>query len=48
MSTKVHLAIPTGGEEVEGFLNGGNVNDIQAAPELVEEVVGCGTGGSGL
>jgi transposase len=41
MSTKFHLAITTGGEVVEGFLSGGNVNDIQAAPELVEEVVGC-------
>jgi IS5 family transposase len=41
MSTKFHLAITTGGEVVEGILSGGNVNDIQAAPELVEEVVGC-------
>jgi len=26
---------------VEGFLSGGNVNDIAAAPLLVEQVVGC-------
>ena len=26
---------------MEGFLSGGNVNDIEAAPELVEEVFGC-------
>jgi transposase len=41
MSTKFHLAISSGGQVVEGFLSGGNVNDIQAAPELVREVVGC-------
>ncbi len=26
---------------MEGFLTDGNVNDIEAAPELVEDVVGC-------
>ncbi|MDR2098104.1 MAG: transposase, partial [Spirochaetaceae bacterium] len=41
MSTKFHLAIRTGGQVVEGLLSGGNVNDIEIAPELVEDVVGC-------
>jgi transposase len=26
---------------VEGLLSGGNVNDIEIAPELAEDVVGC-------
>jgi transposase len=41
ISTKFHLAITSGGQVVEGILSGGNVNDIEIAPELVEEVVGC-------
>jgi transposase len=41
VSTKFHLAITGGGQVVEGFLSGGNVNDIEAAPELVREVAGC-------
>jgi transposase len=41
MSTKFHPAITGGGQVGEGFLSGGNVNDIEAAPELVREVVGC-------
>ena len=41
MSTKFHLAVTTGGQVVEGFLSGGNENDIDAAPELVRDVVGC-------
>jgi hypothetical protein len=40
MSTKFHLAITTDGQVVEGFLSGGNVNDVEAAPELVREVAG--------
>jgi hypothetical protein len=35
------LAITSGGPVVEGLLSGGNENDIDAAPELVREVVGC-------
>jgi hypothetical protein len=38
MSTKFHVAITT---VVEGFLSGGNVNDIKAAEELGTGVVGC-------
>ncbi len=38
---KFHLAITSDGQVVEGFLTGGNVNDIEAAPELVEDVIGC-------
>jgi transposase len=41
MSTKFHLAITTSGQVVEGFLSGGNMNDIEGAPELVKEVAGC-------
>jgi hypothetical protein len=41
MSAKFHLAITSGGQVVEGFLSGGSVNDIGAAPELVQEVAGC-------
>ena len=26
---------------MEGFLSGGNVNEVVAAPALVEEVIGC-------
>jgi transposase len=41
MSTKFHLAVTAGGRVVEGVLSGGNVNDIDVAPELVRNVVGC-------
>jgi IS5 family transposase len=40
MSTKFHPAETCGGQVVEGFLSGGNVNDIEAAPELVRDVAG--------
>jgi transposase len=36
-----HLATSTNGLVVEGFLTGGNINDMDAAPGLVEDVVGC-------
>ena len=41
ISTKLHIAVTSDGRLVLGFLSGGNVNDIEVAPELVEEVVGC-------
>jgi transposase len=41
MSTKLHLAVTSGGQVAEGFLSGGNVNDIEVAPELARKVVGC-------
>jgi len=34
------MAIPSGGQLVCGFLSGANVHDVQAAVELVEDVVG--------
>jgi transposase len=40
MSTKFHLAITNLGQIVEGFLTGGEVADIKAAEELVEDVFG--------
>jgi hypothetical protein len=39
MSTKLHPTVTSGGQVVEGFLSGGNVNDIEAAPELVQDVL---------
>ena len=41
ISTKFHHSVTTDGLVVEGFLNGGNVNDVVAAPALVEDVIGC-------
>ncbi|MDR0375061.1 MAG: hypothetical protein LBH85_04980 [Treponema sp.] len=41
MSAKFHLAITADGRVVKGFLSGGNVNGVEAAPELVREVSGC-------
>jgi transposase len=38
MSTKFHLAVTAGGQVVEGLASGGNVNDIDVAPELVRDV----------
>jgi hypothetical protein len=35
MSRKCHLMITTGGSVEEGFLRGGNVNDLETAPDLV-------------
>ncbi|MDR0374268.1 MAG: hypothetical protein LBH85_00890 [Treponema sp.] len=36
------------GQVAEGFLSGGNVNDIEAAPELVRDAVGrAATAGRG-
>jgi hypothetical protein len=44
MSAKFHPAETSGGQVVEGFLSGGNVNYIEAVPELVRDVVdGNGT-----
>jgi hypothetical protein len=41
ISTKFHLAITRRGQAEEGFLSGGNVNDVVVAPELAEDVAGC-------
>jgi hypothetical protein len=40
MSRKCHLAITIGGSVEEGFLRGGNVNDLEVEPDLVQEVGG--------
>jgi transposase len=37
----LHAAITSGGQLVCGFLSGGNVHDVEAAVELVEDVAGC-------
>ena len=41
MTTKFHLAMTADGHLVEGFLTGGNVNDISVADQLTEDVYGC-------
>jgi IS5 family transposase len=41
MSTKLHLVVTSDGHVVDGFLSGGNRNDIAAAEELTEGVYGC-------
>lgn len=41
MSTKLHLTMTTQGHIVEGFLTGGNKNDIAVAEELTANIVGC-------
>ena len=41
MTTKFHLAMTADGHLVEGFLTGGNVNDISVADQLIEDVCGC-------
>jgi transposase len=41
ISTKFHGAITSDGRLVEGFLTGGEVHDVKAAPELVEDIIGC-------
>jgi hypothetical protein len=41
MSRKFHLGIMAEGQVDEGFLSGGNANDVEAAPELAREAVGC-------
>lgn len=41
MSTKLHLAITSDGHVIDGFLSGGNRNDIAVAEELTAEVYGC-------
>jgi hypothetical protein len=38
MSTKLHPTVTSSGQVVEGFLSGGNVNDIEAVPESVQAV----------
>lgn len=41
MSTKLHLAITAESQVIDGFLTGGNRNDIAVAEELTEDIVGC-------
>ena len=41
MTTKFHLAMTADGHLVEGFLTGGNVNDISVANQLIADVYGC-------
>ena len=41
MTTKFHLAMTADGHLIEGFLTGGNVNDISVADQLTEDVYGC-------
>lgn len=41
MTTKFHLAMTADGDLIEGFLTGGNVNDISVADQLTEDVYGC-------
>jgi transposase len=41
MSTKLHLVMTIAGHIIEGFLTGGNRNDIAVAEELTTEIVGC-------
>ncbi len=41
MSTKLHLTMTVQGHIVEGFLTGGNSNDIAVAEELSAGIVGC-------
>ncbi|MCC8483789.1 MAG: transposase [Rickettsia endosymbiont of Labidopullus appendiculatus] len=41
MSTKLHLAMTTSWHIIEGFLTGGNRNDIAVAEELTANIVGC-------
>lgn len=41
MSTKLHLVMTSGSHVVDGFLSGGNRNDIAVAEELTKEIYGC-------
>lgn len=41
MSTKLHLAMTTSWHIIEGFLTGGNRNDIAVSEELTADIVGC-------
>lgn len=41
MSTKLHLIITSDGHVIDGFLSGGNRNDIAVADELTAEIYGC-------
>jgi transposase len=41
MSTKFHAAITSKGGLIEGFLTGGEVHDVKAAPELINDIAGC-------
>jgi hypothetical protein len=45
MSRKFHLGITAEGQVDEGFLRGGTANDVEAAPELTREAVGCRAAG---
>lgn len=40
MSTKLHLAMTTSWHIIEGFLTGGNRNDIAVVEELTADIVG--------
>jgi transposase len=41
ISTKFHAVITSGGHLVEGFLTGGQINDVTVASELSRDIVGC-------